>query len=116
MQQDFSTFWNFTIITIDKNPVTVGKLAIALAILLVGTISAKLIIRTIGNRLLTKTPLKRNSALAIQKMFAYSVYVLILLFALRIVNIPIAAFAFLGGAIAIGILTIRRADSGPKIS
>ncbi|MFC1885403.1 mechanosensitive ion channel family protein, partial [Thermodesulfobacteriota bacterium] len=66
-------------------------------------ISAKLIIRIIGNRLLTRTPLKRNSALAIQKMFAYSAYVLVLLFALRMVNIPLAAFAFLGGAIAIGV-------------
>ena len=59
--------------------------------------------RTIGYRLLTKTPLKRSSALAIQKMFAYSAYVLVLLFALKMVNIPLAAFAFLGGAIAIGV-------------
>lgn len=103
MSQDFSTFWDFTIITIDNNPVTVGKLSIALAILLVGIIISKLIIQTLANRLLSKTPLKKNSALAIQKMFAYSAYVLVLLFALRIVNIPLAAFAFLGGAIAIGV-------------
>jgi small-conductance mechanosensitive channel len=103
MSKDFSDFWDFTLITIDKNPVTIGKAVIALAILLLGIILAKLIIRTLGNRLLTKTPLKRNSALAIQKMFAYAAYVLVLLFALRMVNIPLAAFAFLGGAIAIGV-------------
>jgi small-conductance mechanosensitive channel len=103
MSKDFSDFWDFTLITIDKNPVTIGKAVIALSILLLGIILAKLIIRTLGNRLLTKTPLKRNSALAIQKMFAYAAYVLVLLFALRMVNIPLAAFAFLGGAIAIGV-------------
>ena len=103
MTRDISGIWDFNVITIDNNPVTIGKLVIALAILLVGIVFSKLIIRTLGNRLLTKTPLKRNSALAIQKMFAYSSYVLVLLFALRMVNIPLAAFAFLGGAIAIGV-------------
>jgi small-conductance mechanosensitive channel len=103
MIEDISNIWNFVIITIDNNPVTVGKLAIALGILLVGMIFAKLIMRTIGNRLLTKTPLKRNTALAVQKLFTYSAYVLVILLALRMVNIPLAAFAFLGGAIAIGV-------------
>jgi len=103
MIENFSNIWNFNIITIDNDPVTIGKLAIALGILLVGMISAKLVIRAVGNRLLTKTPLKRNTALAIQKMLTYSAYVLVLLFAFRMVNIPLAAFAFLGGAIAIGV-------------
>jgi small-conductance mechanosensitive channel len=103
MFENFSDVWDFTVITIDKNPVTVGKIVFALAILLAGIIFTKLLIRLIGNRLLTKTPLKRNSALAIQKIFAYTAYVLVILFALRMVNIPLAAFAFLGGAIAIGV-------------
>jgi small-conductance mechanosensitive channel len=47
--------------------------------------------------------LKETTASAVQKILTYTAYLLILLFALRIVNIPIAAFAFLGGAIAIGI-------------
>lgn len=103
MINSFADFWNTNAFTIDNNPVTVGKLIIALGILLVGIILAKLIMRIVGNRLLTKTPLKRNTALAIQKLFTYSAYILILLFALRMVNIPLAAFAFLGGAIAIGV-------------
>jgi small-conductance mechanosensitive channel len=36
-------------------------------------------------------------------MFTYFAYILILLFALRLLNIPLTAFAFLGGAIAIGV-------------
>jgi len=103
MMNSFEDFWNFIAFTIDNHPVTVGKLIIALGILLVGIIAAKLIMRIVGNRLLTRTPLKRNTALAIQKLFTYSAYVLVLLFALRMVNIPLAAFAFLGGAIAIGL-------------
>lgn len=103
MNENISKIWNFSIITIDNNLLTIGKLAISLGILLVGLIFAKLIMRMVSNRLLTKIPLKRNTALAIQKLFTYSAYVLVLLFALRMVNIPLAAFAFLGGAIAIGV-------------
>jgi len=33
---------------------------------------------------------------------SYTAYLLVFLFALRMVNIPLTAFAFLGGAIAIG--------------
>jgi potassium-dependent mechanosensitive channel len=103
MTENLSGLWKFTIITIDNNPLTIGKLAIALGILLVGLICAKLMMWTVGNRLLTKTPLKKNTARAIQKLLTYSAYILVILFALRMVNIPLAAFAFLGGAIAIGV-------------
>lgn len=103
MINNVSDIWNFVIITIDKNPVTIGKAVIALGILLVGMILSKIMMQMVGNRLIAKTPLKRNTALAIQKVFTYAAYVLVLLFALRMVNIPLAAFAFLGGAIAIGV-------------
>ena len=36
MIENFSAIWNFNIITIDNNPVTIGKLIIALG-MLVGT-------------------------------------------------------------------------------
>jgi potassium efflux system protein len=36
-------------------------------------------------------------------MFTYFAYLLILIYALRMLNIPLAAFAFFGGAIAIGV-------------
>jgi potassium efflux system protein len=49
------------------------------------------------------TPLRETTASAIQKVFTYFAYLLVLLFALRMLNIPLAAFAFLGGAIAIGV-------------
>jgi potassium efflux system protein len=95
--------WDFELWVIDNNAVTVRKLIVALAILIIGILAAKYILRIIGTRLLRYASLKETTASAVQKVLTYTAYLLVLLFALRIVNIPIAAFAFLGGAIAIGI-------------
>ena len=101
--REIKSIWDFQILAIDNNPVTVRKLTVALLILVVGILMARFFFRGISRRLLTRTQLKETTASAIQKFLTYSAYVLILLFALRIVNIPLAAFAFLGGAIAIGV-------------
>ena len=103
MLEDFSQLWQFKIIAIDNHPVTVGKLIIALLVLVIGFVVVRISFRLLGSRLLSKTPLKKSTASAIQKMFTYFAYLLVLLFALRMVNIPLAAFAFLGGAIALGV-------------
>jgi potassium efflux system protein len=103
MLEEFSELWQLKIIVIDNHPVTVGKLSIALLVLLVGFLVVRISFRLLGGRLLSKTPLKKSTASAIQKMFSYFAYLLVLLFALRMVNIPLAAFAFLGGAIALGV-------------
>lgn len=95
--------WDFELWVIDNNAVTVRKLIVALVLLIIGILAAKYILRIIGTRLLSYANLKETTASAVQKILTYTAYLLILLFALRIVNIPIAAFAFLGGAIAIGI-------------
>ncbi len=103
MLEDFSELWQFKIIVIDNHPVTVGKLIIALLVLVVGFLVVRISFRFMGSRILSKTPLKKSTASAIEKMFTYFAYLLVLLFALRMVNIPLAAFAFFGGAIAIGV-------------
>ena len=95
--------WEYQVWMIDGNPVTVGKVFIAIVILLIGLLAAKHIIKTIGRRLLQRTQIKQTTAATIEKLFSYLAYTMVVLFALRIVNIPLAAFAFLGGAVAIGI-------------
>jgi len=103
MLENFSSVWNFEVFVIDGHPITVGKLVVALGIFIVGIIAVRILNRTLGNRFLIKTRFKETTASVIQKTFTYFAYLLILLFALRMLNIPLAAFAFLGGAIAIGV-------------
>ena len=103
MIEKFSSIWNLNLLVIDNHPITVGKLLIALGVAIVGIIIVSIFNRILGNRLLTRTRFKKTTASVIQKMLTYFAYVLVLLFALRLLNVPLTAFAFLGGAIAIGV-------------
>jgi small-conductance mechanosensitive channel len=95
--------WNYEVWVIDGNGVTVRKLMAALVLLILGLLSVKILFNTVFKRLLVRTQLRETTASTIQKILSYFAYLMVLLFALRIVNIPLAAFAFFGGAIAIGI-------------
>jgi potassium efflux system protein len=103
MTKNLLDLWNFKVLGTGENPVTIGKLIIALLILVLGIIVSRIIFRTVGNRLLKRTPLKEPTVQIVQKLFTYLAYLMVVFTALRMVNIPLAAFAFLGGAIAIGV-------------
>jgi small-conductance mechanosensitive channel len=95
--------WNFEIWVIDNRPVTVRKLLVSIVILIIGIFIAKYTVRILTKRLIYYARLKETTGSALQKVFLVLAYLLVFLFALRMVNIPLAAFAFLGGAIAIGV-------------
>lgn len=96
-------FWEYELWVIDDNSVTVRKVVFAITLLVVGLLTAKSLIKRLGQIVLAKSQLKKTTAANIEKLFTYTAYVLVLLLALRVVNIPLAAFAFLGGAVAIGV-------------
>jgi small-conductance mechanosensitive channel len=102
-KSEIRKIWDFEVWNIDNRSVTIRKLGVTLFILIIGMLMAKYLLSAIAKRFLPYTQLKETTAAAIQKLFTYFAYLLILIFALRIVNIPLAAFAFLGGAIAIGL-------------
>ena len=96
------TIWNAELLVIDQNPVTVQKVAIAIFILIFGVVIVKYVTRVLGKKLF-RSQLKQTTAAIIEKILYYFALLLIVLFALHWVNIPLTAFAFLGGAIAIGV-------------
>jgi small-conductance mechanosensitive channel len=95
--------WNFQLLLIDSHSVTVGKVVIALMILIFGVVAARVIVRLMATRVLPRTHLKSTTAAVLEKVLGYLTILLVILFALRIVNIPLTLFAFLGGALAIGV-------------
>lgn len=103
IKDQFQEIWDFEVWVVDNNSVTVRELLVAFLILVIGILGAKYLLRTITRRLFQVARLKETTASAMQKILTYFAYLLVLLFALRIVNIPLTAFAFLGGAIAIGV-------------
>lgn len=99
----FSEFMNTEVFVIDEHPVRVRQFVVALLVLVIGILVLKQGIRVFRKRVLPRTTLKPNEAVALTKIIYYSGVLIILLFSMRMVNLPITAFAFVGGALAIGV-------------
>jgi small-conductance mechanosensitive channel len=97
----FPDIWHLELAVIDGNGVTIRKLVTALVILIVGLVLVKYARRLLARRL-RKARMDVSAALALEKTLLYLGFLLVVLFALHTVNIPLTAFTFLGGAVAIG--------------
>ncbi len=97
-----TSFWNFELWSFGDTAVTVKKAVAALLILVFGIIAVKYCIDLVIRRLLMRTRLQPGAVAAIDKMLFYCAVLLVVLLALRLVNIPLTIFTFLGGAVAIG--------------
>ena len=95
--------WDYELWVIDERSVTVKKVAMAFLILVLGLVLVRITVRLIATRFLPRTHLKSTTASAIAKVLNYVAILLIVLLALRWVNIPLTLFTFLGGAVAIGV-------------
>jgi potassium efflux system protein len=95
--------WTFELIVIDNRSVTVGKAIIAFLIATIGLFVAKRLTQVIHVRILSRVRFKESTAAITEKLLYYITVLFVVLLALRVVNIPLTAFAFLGGAVAIGV-------------
>ena len=95
--------WNFELWVIDDHPVTVKKVLVAVVILIVGILLAKALMRSFVKHLERAPRINKNSIPIIAKVVYYLLLILVVLFTLKTVRIPLTAFTFLGGALAIGI-------------
>ncbi len=95
--------WKFTLFEVGGNSIQVSQIVVALVVLLVGIILSRWIARRLRNRLLKVTRIDENSAALLERLAVYTLIVLAVLAALQTVGLPITMFAFLGGAVAIGV-------------
>ena len=95
--------WNLELWVIDEHGVTVNKLVVAVIILIIGFIFVKRIVLFWVRGFLARVHMKETTTAATEKIINYIVVLLIILLALRVVNIPLTLFTFLGGAVAIGV-------------
>lgn len=83
--------------------VTVSKLTIAILVFLSSFFLSSLGSKWIKYRIMKRAKSSITAANAIQRITFYILWVVFALIALNIVKIPLTAFAFMGGAIALGI-------------
>lgn len=95
--------WRIELYSIGDNSVTVGKVIGAFLVLLVGLSVAGRITGFVSRRLLSQLPLADAAQANIERGLRYFFILLVFLFALRVVNIPLTIFTFLGGTLAIAV-------------
>ena len=95
--------WNIELYTLGDSSVTVGKVCVALLVLVVGLGITGRATRFLSSRFLTRLPIRDNVRVNIERFLQYLFVLLVFLFALHVVNIPLTIFTFLGGTLAIAV-------------
>ena len=103
MFADLKTFWNFILTTAPNGQsLTVGQVLSVVALLLVGYYGSRLVGFFLGRRL-AKTDLRPDVVHILKRIAFFTILILVFITALGLLGIPLTAFAFATGALAIGI-------------
>ena len=101
--ETLKTIWNYPLFRIGDGPVVLAsQLILVVAVILVGYLLSKLVERMIRRRL-AKTDLRADAAFMLQRIIYYVLLVVLAMMALSLLNVPLTAFAFVSGAVAIGV-------------
>jgi small-conductance mechanosensitive channel len=103
MQFEFRELWNFVLYsTAAGKPLTVGDIVAVIFLLIGGYLASRFIGYAFGQRL-AATRLSPDVAYTIKRVVFLTLFVLVILTALNLLGVPLTAFAFATGAIAIGV-------------
>jgi small-conductance mechanosensitive channel len=83
-------------------PILVSQLFLVLGVLLGGYLVSKLMARFLHRRL-EQTELRADASYLLEKIVFYLLLVIVVMTALSLLNVPLGAFAFVSGAVAIGV-------------
>lgn len=110
-----ATVWNLEIFAVDdivvvdgreiksKRSVTIGKTIGAIFILIIGFMLITRIIRKTLNYAVNRGSLRLSTSMMVGRWLTFIAGATLITFSFTLVQIPLSAFAFLGGALAIGV-------------
>lgn len=99
----FDEIWHYEIFEIGAgNAVEVSQVVLAVVVLLLGLVLSALLSSVVGHRL-RKREVNATAAEIAQRVIFYTLLVATAFTALTLMQIPLTMFAFLGGAVAIGV-------------
>jgi len=98
---EFARVWHYEF-QLGPGVVTVQQIVLTLAVVVLGLVFTWYLRGLLGRQLQRKN-VDPNVALIIQRVFFYSVMVLLFITALGMLRIPVTALAFISGALAIGV-------------
>jgi len=101
--EQLRAIWSYPLSGGEEEPITVGKVVSAVAIFIIGWMVASSLAGMLGGRVFPRLHLDEGAAHAFQSLAFYLFLLIAFLTALRTVDIPLTAFAVVGGALAIGV-------------
>lgn len=99
----FSTIWNYEIVNMDGSAITVRKIILALALLIVGIYLSRKASEGFKRKVISRLNLNKGATTAVESLIFYFLIVFFAVLAMRMLHIPLETFTFLGGALAIGV-------------
>ena len=99
--EQITALLTFSVINVSDQPVTLGDILFIPLLIIIGLLLSKWLIKLISNRL-RKKKTDPNVIHLIERILFVIAIAVIIISILDFMNVPIAAFAFLSGAIAIG--------------
>jgi small-conductance mechanosensitive channel len=96
-------FWNFEVISIRNEPLTVGVIVVALLLLILGFWISRLLSQGVVLLLSRHFHSEPGSLLAVRTLAFYGLFAFFAVTSLALVNFPMTAFTIVGGAFAIGV-------------
>jgi small-conductance mechanosensitive channel len=103
MPAELKEFWNFVLISMPGGQsLTAGRVVEVIFLLVGGYLTSRFIGYLLGQRL-AATRLRPDVAHTIKRIAFFTLFVLVILTALGLLGVPLTAFAFATGAVAIGV-------------
>jgi small-conductance mechanosensitive channel len=100
---DFKAIWNLSLVTFgDGSTLTVSLLVTALGVFVIGLLASAWISRLIGKRL-AKFNLTADNVAMLRRLIYIVLVVITALSTLSLLNVPVAQFTFISGALAVGV-------------
>ena len=104
MRQELTEFWHYELFTAPGGSaaVTVGQLALVLLLLVAGYFASRLLGYLLARRL-ENSSIRPDVVHIAKRIVFFTILILVVITALGLLGIPLTAFAFATGAIAIGV-------------
>lgn len=98
-----ATAWNYELMAVGDQSITVSKITRGAIGFVVGLLVAAAVSRLLGRRVLPRIGLNHGASEALRTLSFYSLCLLFGVLSLEFAHVPLTAFTFMGGAIAIGV-------------
>lgn len=99
----FDAVWSYDLVIVSGNHIRISNIIMAILLFLMGVKLSRRFSLTIKNYIRSRVNSDKDAANALEKIIKYVALCVFVVTILEISNVPLSTFAFVGGALAIGI-------------